>query len=58
MHNDGIKPLNPNPKRVKFSKEPNGFYDIVATSGVGALEDAKYFISTVKSPTNVLSFPT
>ena len=48
FHNNNIKPPPPNPKRVKFSKESNGIYDTGATSGVGALEDANYFISTGK----------
>ena len=48
VHNDNIKPPTPNPKKVTFSKEPYGIYDTGATSGVGALKDAKYFISTGK----------
>ena len=47
-----------NPKRVAFSKEPHGIYDTSATSGFGALEDAKYFISTRKIPTKLLLLPT
>ena len=48
MYNDNIKPPNPNLNRVTFSKEQNGIYNTSATSGVGAPEDAKYFISTGK----------
>ena len=58
LHNNGIKPPIPKPKRVTFSKKPNGIHYTGTTSGVGALEDAKYFISTEKSPTRKLSFPT
>ena len=46
VHNDGIKSPTPNPKRVTFPKETNGIYNTGATSGVGALKDDKYFIST------------
>ena len=48
VHNDNIKPPTPNPKRVTFDKEPNVIYYTNPTSGAGALEDAKYFISTGK----------
>ena len=57
MHNNNIKPPTPKPKIVIFSKEPTGIYDIGATSGVGALEDANYFISTVKNSNKCFVIP-
>ena len=57
MHIDNIKPPTPNPKKVIFSKEPNGIYNKGATSEVGVIKDAKYFISTSKNPKKYIVIP-
>ena len=58
VHNSGIQSMTLNPKGVTLFKELDGIYNTGATSGVGALKDAKYFISTEKNSNIVLSFPT
>ena len=52
VQKNGIKTLTLNPKRVTFSKEPNGIYDTNTTLVVGALKDAKYFIYNGKKSNN------
>ena len=57
MHKNNIKLPTLNPNRVAISKEPNGIYDTGATSGVGELEDVKYFISTGKKSNKKIVIP-
>ena len=57
VHNNNIKPPKSTPKKDTFAKEPNGIYNTVATSVVGAPEYAKYFISNGKKPNKVFVIP-
>ena len=57
VQNDGIQPPNINQKKVKFTEEPTGIYSTGATSRVGALEDANYFISTGKKSNRIFVIP-